>query len=577
MRRTRLVSRSAPTVRYTSGPWIGMRDTVTSAAALQSLALAIHNMAPERPEAGSGLLTRPGYGTLAGLSAPGTYCRGMYQFDRRSGARYSVWFYDQKMFVLTDSAFTQVTLSGGAAIAAVNLASATAPFLVHAVTYNDQLVVSDGVNKPWMWDGATFTVLTNAPVAYGRPTVYYAKLFMVKDTERGTLVWSEENDATSGYEAGGYNNAWTLQNTSSGTLGAILGINEGLYYWRSSGGFDAVRGAVSTDFSTSGTEDGIDRHLGSASSAATLHHGGAIWFVDQFGHPQRHLIGTRGVQEPQVWQDGARSWIGTKLASVYPTAAVDTTRLSAAQVVLHPVMDAVLFLLPVVVGHDAPTITGAVYRMLACFSATTGQLVSMWTNLPAADAEDENYFDAHAVGISYNTGAYRLAHGTALPWVHQNPREISAGTAPIPYYVDRFDGAVSYPIRSWVETNSLGEEDTVRLKQFLRVDVLVNEAHVPDVGVSYRTPQTYALSTRLFASTGVVKDDGRLAYGINGYGRVLRVRLFAAPAGGGSVSFDTSGTGVVFSITTNVAYGTPLGVTQLVVEARALSMEPKSR
>jgi hypothetical protein len=76
-------------------------------------------------------------------------------------------------------------------------------------------------------------------------TVYYAKLFMLK-RDRKTIVWSEENQPNTGYEAGGYNNAWELTQTSNEPLTAIIGTNEALYYGRKTS-VGAIRGACQLD------------------------------------------------------------------------------------------------------------------------------------------------------------------------------------------------------------------------------------------------------------------------------------------------------------------------------------------
>src|SRR5688572_19105391 len=68
---------------------------------------------------------------------------------------------------------------------------------VFMVPFNGLMLISDGVNLAFTWNGTAgaggLVELTNAPVFYGRPTVYYGKVFGIKDTERDTIVWSEEN------------------------------------------------------------------------------------------------------------------------------------------------------------------------------------------------------------------------------------------------------------------------------------------------------------------------------------------------------------------------------------------------
>lgn len=156
--------------------------------------------------------------------------------------------------------------------------------------FNNTLVVNDGTNRPWTWDGTSgaggLTSLSNAPSAcYGRPTVYYAKLFFIKNSDRRTIVWSEENLANTGYEAGGYSNVWVLGQTTSAPLTAIHGTNDGLYYWRASS-VGVIRGAVSTDFATSGVHDSVSGEHGCVAVEGVAMAGQRdIWFVNQHGSP----------------------------------------------------------------------------------------------------------------------------------------------------------------------------------------------------------------------------------------------------------------------------------------------------
>lgn len=191
-------------------------------------------------------------------------------------------------------------------VSTTNLTSATitlnASGRIHFATFNDTLVVTDGTNTPFTWDGtvsAGLTSLTNAPVAFGPAAVYYAKLFFVKNTERDTIVWSEELAANTGYEAGGFNNAWSLRQSGSGPIHRILGRNEALYYFRQRS-IGSIRGAVTTDFSAAGVHADISEQVGTTAPESVLDYEGYIWFVDAQGRPWRFAPGGR--LEP-VWHN----------------------------------------------------------------------------------------------------------------------------------------------------------------------------------------------------------------------------------------------------------------------------------
>ena len=141
---------------------------------------------------------------------------------------------------------------------------------VRCIAGNDYLVVSDGTNTPFQWDGTAgggLTSLTNCPVLYGQPTLHAGKLFAIKNTARGTFVWSEENDYTTGYEAGGYNNAWDFQQTSASSLTHIIGSNAGLHVIREDG-YSMIFGSVDSEFVSSATYDAVSQALGSVSPDA---------------------------------------------------------------------------------------------------------------------------------------------------------------------------------------------------------------------------------------------------------------------------------------------------------------------
>ncbi len=148
---------------------------------------------------------------------------------------------------------------------------------------------SNGTQQPFTWDGGSgagsLTELTNAPMAYGRPTTYNAKLFFIKYTERDTIVWSEEATANTGYEAGGYTNVWKLGQTGTAPLVAIQGTNECLYYLRASS-IGAIRGAVNSEFVTTATHDAISTNVGTLSPSGVLATGGDLWFFDQYMTPR---------------------------------------------------------------------------------------------------------------------------------------------------------------------------------------------------------------------------------------------------------------------------------------------------
>lgn len=159
---------------------------------------------------------------------------------------------------------------------------------VHWIPFHGTIVFTDDLNNPWTWDGtngAGVVRLTNAPVAYGRAAVYYAKLFFIKNSERNTIVWSEENQANTGYEAGGFNNAWSLTQTSSAPLIGLYGTNDALLYWRSQS-TGRILGPVTPSFSTSGVHDGVSATVGCGDFRSITRYGTDTFWMDNGGRFQ---------------------------------------------------------------------------------------------------------------------------------------------------------------------------------------------------------------------------------------------------------------------------------------------------
>jgi hypothetical protein len=270
-----------------------MRDAAHPDQSDPKYAAQIVNMYPQDSPLGPVLVGRPGFSLMgAQLGTAGARTSQLIvQFTKRSGTEYRVQICDGLFYTWDGAAWNEVVTTANFTTAGITL-STTAR--CYAITFNDTLLISDGVGKPFTWDGTAgaggLTSLTNAPVLYGQPVVYYAKWFGIKNTARQTIVWSEEAAANTGFEAGGYNNAWDLvQNQTEGLI-ALAATNEALYYFRQNSA-GAIVGAVTTDFKTTGTREAISSGIGTLSPSGVLVSDNGVVFVDQFGTIQRARVG----------------------------------------------------------------------------------------------------------------------------------------------------------------------------------------------------------------------------------------------------------------------------------------------
>jgi hypothetical protein len=261
--------KAPPTQEWTVDGWKGMYDARGTKIGPDEAPLLI-NLMPSDPERGGPVYLRPGRrsGTqLTGKNAAprvgsGAHIVQLVMDVMQLASLGCLIVADGELWILdTGNALTKYISTANLTSASITLSPTTA---CSAVIHNGLVVITDGINTPFTWNGTNgggLTKLTNAGTAVTAAAVYYAKLFFRKSDGK-TLIWSEENQPNTGYEAGGFNNSWSLTQTASSDLTGLIGTNEALYYSRIDS-VGAIRGAVTSTFSTDGVVDGV--HLGSGS------------------------------------------------------------------------------------------------------------------------------------------------------------------------------------------------------------------------------------------------------------------------------------------------------------------------
>ncbi len=393
-------------------PIVGMYDTLDTAVARPNLAVELTNcyIAPGR--AARTVLGRPGLAQAGAQLGSGGARTVQYlgQFIKSTGTRYTICICGGKFYT-----YNWGTSTWSEAVNAATFSGASITLATSARFYSQQLadVVCfwDGTNTAWTWDGTTnggLTKLTDLGVPYGPVTgPYYAKPFFIKSTERAAFVWGEEGDFTTGYEVGGFNNAWNP--LGGGAFNAIATSNNALYVAE---GRRIVRitGAVDTDFQTSGTRSDLSERVGTRSPMLVTDDG--VVLISSDGEP--YLI--NGGMQP-MWEPAQ-----TAVSSV----AVDD--LAAAMIVEWPVIDAVLIGVPM--QPNSVISQWLVYRLSGEAPAYIGRW-NLGLNDTGAVVLDDNLIPTFLVSGNADGYVYAMGQPTGAVWDDQ----FAGGTRSIPHTV----------------------------------------------------------------------------------------------------------------------------------------------
>lgn len=323
----RLPSRTKPVpIVLSSGPYRGVRDTTAPGAASPDLAQDARNVFRRPGPQGVGFLSRPGFAVMDALNL-GTAVQAVTTWTNASGVRQTTAVIDGTLWAYDWSAdsWTEVVTAANLVTASVTLATTGR---VSLVPFAGKLMVSDGVNALVTWDGTTgaggVTQIADVGPFYGPLRVYYAKLFGILAGDAGagprkTLVWSEENDPTLGYDVAPYNNAWDNPGGYTEPLTALASMNDALYVFREARTI-AITGAVNADFQTAGTRANISEVIGTASPWAVLELSQGVLFVDRTAAP--HLAVFGAAEPVDLWRDCTRATTFTPRAALGNALAV---------------------------------------------------------------------------------------------------------------------------------------------------------------------------------------------------------------------------------------------------------------
>lgn len=536
-----IVYRPPASKEYAAGPWTRVRDRAGDLR--PDAALVMRNLQRDVQGVGSCMVSRPGFGIPYTPNLSGkTYGRGGPWVHRDTTGTYTGFCVDQKVYYLSGNVLVDTLCPTGAGVGLTAPTSTTSDdFLVYGLSVGLLFVLNpNNGSKPVYYTPSTgvWAQIALAPAFYGPLRLHYGSLIGVRWDDRLTVEWSNPGDILTGYASAVPAQQWQMRQVSVQPINALAVTNERMYVFRAQS-IQSVLGPPD-DFVSSATEEDVSKEHGSVSPASVLIANGVCWFVDQHGEIQRFAVNGEGVEKPSVSEQCRQTLRGTVAdTGLNGTGGVNTSALGTAVAAIDPDSDNVLFLLPALTSgaSDTPQVTSSVYRMLLQFDQNGGFL-GTWTRVANATSDialDLNYFDAHSIGTCYVAGRWRLGHLTSQFWAWQLQREpMNTGWIGQPYYLDygAYGSGLGSSIRPLVEAGPLaGSDEGSKSFELVRV---FTQGTVSSLSMQYRTTLNTAWTTALVQSTSGVSDDGRLTFGIHGYGRALRVRVWSQYTSGGN-------------------------------------------
>lgn len=461
-------------LNYRSGPWTEMRTFNSNASDVPKIAALIQNGYLKDVDTNPVVVGRPGFALVGAGGGVGTQLGSVgnrnsqliYQFTRQDGTEFSIAIVGGKFYTYafgTDQ-FTEVVTAANFTTAGITLSTSAR---CHAVTFANKVIITDGINTPWMWDGTAgaggLTKLTNCPVLYGQPWVYYGRLFGIKGAttaSRISIVWSEVGDATLGYDTAPYTNVWDVAQTAQAIFYAGAATNDSMVLMRAQSSTRLV-GPVGTDFSSTVNREGVHEFVGTISPSGTLVYQDAVYFFTSDGRIMRVPRGG-AAQEVAI---GAREYASTLSRSKF--TVVDAVVWNAGSS-----GEFLLWALSSNAGNNPDTILVVDPRQ-----GTLSGIWSGWAQTRMGVWKDSNGVPrlVHGGGTNAQNDAdgYTYVHGTPTGAVWNDG--FNAGTASIAHSVTAHTMAF--------------DETSDKYWDIVNVSFLV-PADLTGIGVQVRTPYT---------------------------------------------------------------------------------------
>jgi hypothetical protein len=487
------------------GPWSQMIDSRSPTARVEGAYTLGQNVYPMDSGLGETLVGRPGSRPAgARLVTFPAFIQAITQFSHgASETTVAVAGGELYTFNWTTETWTKVVTTANLTTKSITLSAV--PLVVACVTFGDALVVSDQNNIPFLWDGtsgsAGLTKLTNCPPLYGQPTVHQARLFGIKALDQRTMVWSEADDATTGYDTGGFTNAWTLRQTDQHPLTRLVGTNSGLIIFRARSVTMASGDVGTLEFQSTDTREAIDSSVGTYTPFAVLEIGPNILFLSSDLQPYLLRPGATGVVP--IWS-GLRNTLvgGAARANPQQAFAVNYTPASLA---IFAVSDSL--------ASTAPN-TLLVYDVRGDNPVPVG----VWNGWDQASISAM----AMVLDTQLPTPVPRWMHGDygtsgGYVYLHGNPDDAT-------FLTDDSLPAGAQPIYHLVHCQPLGYS-TGREKIFDREDVSFRAPTPQQVSIWNRTPRGDSDPYALTVDPADVEIETKVTLGLDEEGRWIAPRV----------------------------------------------------
>lgn len=532
--------------------WFGMYDSRSKKAEQDGDAALLINLMPTDLQRGGPVQLRPGRQPAFGAAtAPQVGLAGLRNVQWVGYAKLSAAVGGDTLYVIADGEIWAIS-GGGVATKRISAAQLTgagitfsALLSVQAVGFDGTLVVVGG-GRPFTWTGANgvgLVSLTNAPFAASHVTVYYSKLVMLdgSGTQHVTILWSEENQANTGYAAGGYNNAWELTQTSQEDVTGILGTNEGLYFWRAYS-VGIIRGAVTASFQSDGVHDSVYQGSGVFGNyGSTTWCADSIFWTDMKGQVMafRPGVGVTNLtdQLPRVFGSAVKQW-GAPYGLGEQGPANTSTQ--AQQLIADPIN-----------ARLHVEMSGATARWTMIFDARTYKFLSLW-DFGAAHSANTDAISAVVVQESGFNSFYAYVDTNGFVFTQK-----VASSSIQPPTADYDNAGVGTPIVGILVGPMHGHSISRTEWQFTDMDVTIDQISSSTTAIGYLTSRQHKANLTPADQSVVVAGAANAPYersipvGINANGRWLRpvISITGATSGDPPQIFGYAVRGVLISET----------------------------